>query len=196
MLRFSFVQIPPDFRIICQGVHLPEEHIKILPDILWCFCADMLCNLINTFSWIEFKGLVGLLEISSIPVDETLVKKALLLDFLLFREINILDSLEIAGILCIDLFLDELFQPFWIWEESEILYDLQFLPLCVLRNANITALENLGAQIALIEVSLTVDLSSAITSIVDDHSTQMLVHFQLILSALLVVHILELVQVH
>ena len=111
-----------------------------------------------------------------------------------------LHTLEVATVLALELFLNELFKTIWISEEAIVLHNLQLLALCVFADADVLALEDLGAEVALVEVELLSCLSSVTLGegVLGDHGSHILVDLELgLLSFLLgVVDVFELIKVH
>ena len=81
---------------------------------------------------IDLECLANFLVVTSIPSEEAAIKQALLFDALLFSEIDSLNASEVAAVLRLKLFLDELLQTLWVMKETIILYNLQLFAFRVL----------------------------------------------------------------
>mmetsp|Transcript_15923 Transcript_15923/g.21579 ORF Transcript_15923/g.21579 Transcript_15923/m.21579 type:complete len:292 (-) Transcript_15923:1927-2802(-) len=160
----------------------------------------MLRDVLALLARVYFERLAHFLVVATVPVEESRLEEDLLLGGIHLSELYELHPLEVATILALELLLDEFLQTLRVGEESIVLHNLKLLALRVLRDANVLALKDLWAQVALIQVEFLASLASVALRerVRGDHSANILVHLELRLLSLLlgVVHVFKLVQIH
>lgn len=186
-----------DLLVISQRVHLLEKHFKVTFDFFGSLRAHVVRDLSRHLTRVSLKRLDDFLEVSSVPIEETFLEQVVLLNQVFFSKVDVLHAGEVAAILAIDFFLDQLLQPVWVREEPEVLDDLKFLALGLVADADVTALEDLWTKSALAQVALQLGLTFA-ALVLDDHVSDLFHDLVLLLGTALfgVVHILKLVKVH
>ena len=126
------VQLLLDVGVIVQGLNALKEHFEVVIDLLGRLGPDMGRDGFALLPWVQFQRLADLLVVSPIPIRETALKQDLLLDSLLFRKVHIVDPLEVAAVLRLELLFNQLFEALRVVEEAIVLHYLQLLLLGVL----------------------------------------------------------------
>lgn len=200
MHSVRFVELLLDVGVVIQRRHFFEEDLEVILDFLRCLRTNVIRDRFAFFPRIELERLAHFLVVATVPIQKAALEQDLLLDLLLIREVDVVDTLEVAAVLRLKLFLDEFFEALRVVEESVVLHNLELFLLRILGDADVLALENLGTQVALVQVLLFASRATSDSSrcILRDHVAEVLVDLELGFLALLlrVVHVFELIQVH
>ena len=120
-----------------------------------------------------------LLEVATVPLEESLLHEDVLLDTVFFCIGDVLIPREIGAILALDLLLNQFSKPVWPGEEPIVLDDLKLFSDCLLRDTYSLPCEDFRAQIGLLEADdLVLDAAAfTVCGLVGDHGENVVLHF-------------------
>lgn len=158
------------FYTFLQFIYIFVKGFLVSFNFFRSLCANMGDNTCNILSWVKLQWLNKLLEIASVPINETTHHQSFLFNLVFFWKFNMLYSLKVATVLCVDFFFDQLLKSIWFWEESEVLYNLDLFLFRFFTDTYISSLENFWAQISFTKIFLSfVSSTSAHCGIFSNH---------------------------
>lgn len=143
-----------NFHIFVQVFYICIKCILVCFNLLRSLCAYMSYNTCNIFFRIQLQWLNEFLEVASVPVNEATLHQSIFFNLLFFCKFNMLDPLEVPTVLCVNFFFNQLFKSFWLWKESEVLYNLDLFLFCFFTDAYISSLKNFWAQVCFTQIFL------------------------------------------